>query len=192
MLYQADMKLIHIEEKYKNDEELEHDEKLSPMFEDIILLNVITLIDPRLSTFPLFSLENNSIKEDLSLKAVRQAQSYRSNRKQSQPKSAQSETFCRVCMIARLPREIYQSHNHGDDKCTSLSVKIATICPFFGTLLGSYFRDATHTYHTHLFITHISKAYNNGLLLGAKYINESTRLALSDLSLPYLHFFHPT
>ena len=62
------------------------------------------------------------IKEDLGLNAVRQAQSYHSNRKPSQPKSAQSETFCRVCMIARLPREIYLSHNPVDEKCTSLSV----------------------------------------------------------------------
>ena len=62
------------------------------------------------------------IKEDLGLNAVRQAQSFRSNRKPSQPKSAQSETFCRVCMIARLLRDIYLSHNPMDEKCTSLSV----------------------------------------------------------------------
>ena len=35
--------------KHKNNETLEHDEKFSPMFEDMILLNVIRDIDQRLS-----------------------------------------------------------------------------------------------------------------------------------------------
>ena len=35
--------------------------------------------------------------------------------------AAQPDLFCRVCMIARLPKEIYTSHDPMDEKCTSLS-----------------------------------------------------------------------
>ena len=65
--------------------------------------------------------ENNSIKEDASLNAFKTHQRYRTNKKPSQTKSAQPDLFCRVCMIARLPKEIYTSHDPGDEKCTSLS-----------------------------------------------------------------------
>ena len=37
--------------KYKNNEQLTQDEKMSPMLEDIVLLNVIQEIDPRLPSF---------------------------------------------------------------------------------------------------------------------------------------------
>ena len=52
---------------------------------------------------------------------VKTPQRYRTNKKPSQTKSAQPDLFCRVCMIARLPKEIYTSHDPGDEKCTSLS-----------------------------------------------------------------------
>ena len=139
--------------KYKENEELESDEKMSPMLEDMILLNVIAEIDSRLPSFvkthynhkmkkderlmdfrtdilvniPSFleqldSIENNSIKEDASLNAFKtNKQRYRSDKKSTQTKTAQPDLFCRVCMIARLPKEIYTSHNPGDEKCTSLS-----------------------------------------------------------------------
>ena len=67
-------------------------------------------------------MENNSIKEEVSLNAFKQATpNARKNKKTSQPKSAQPSLFCRVCMLAKLPREIFTSHNPGDNKCTSLS-----------------------------------------------------------------------
>ena len=67
------------------------------------------------------SIENNSIKEDASLNAFKTPQRYRTNKKPSQATSAQPDLFCRVCMIARLPKEIYTSHNPMDEKCTSMS-----------------------------------------------------------------------
>ena len=139
--------------KYKDGEELAQDEKMSPMLEDIILLNVIAEIDLRLPTFvkthynhkmkkderlmdfkadilvniPSFLeqldvAENNSIKDDPSLNAFKQTPfNDRKNRKTSPNKVAQPNRFCRVCMLAKLPREIFTSHNPGDGKCTSLS-----------------------------------------------------------------------
>ena len=140
--------------KYKGSEELAQDEKMSPMLEDLILLNVIAEIDQRLPTLvkthynhkmkkeerlmdfkadilvniPAFLeqldiSENNSIKEEPSLNAFKQTTfNARRNKKISQAKSAQPQLFCRVCMLAKLPREIFTSHNPGDNKCTSLSV----------------------------------------------------------------------
>ena len=140
--------------KYKDGEVLNQDEKMSPMLEDIILLNVIAEIDSRLPTFvkthynhkmkreerlmdfkadilvniPSFLeqldvAENNSIKEDPSLNAFKQTNfNARKNKKTSQNKVAQPNRFCRICMLAKLPREIFTSHNPGDSKCTSLSV----------------------------------------------------------------------
>ena len=67
------------------------------------------------------SIENNAIKEDASLNAFKTPQRYRTNKKPSQTTSAQPDLFCRVCMIARLPKEIYTSYDPGDEKCTSLS-----------------------------------------------------------------------
>ena len=139
--------------KYKDGEVLAQDEKMSPMLEDIILLNVIAEIDPRLPTFvkthynhkmkkeerlmdfkadilvniPSFLeqldvAENNSIKDDPSLNAFKQTPfNDRKNRKTSPNKVAQPNRFCRVCILAKLPREIFTSHNPGDGKCTSLS-----------------------------------------------------------------------
>merc|ERR1712179_587762 len=66
--------------------------------------------------------ENNSIKEDPSLNAFKQTTfNARKNKKTSQNQFAQPNRFCRVCMLAKLPREIFTSHNPGDNKCTSLS-----------------------------------------------------------------------
>ena len=35
--------------------------------------------------------------------------------------AAQPDLFCRACMIARLPMEVYTIHDPGDEKGTSLS-----------------------------------------------------------------------
>ena len=137
--------------KYKNNEELTQDEKMSPMLEDMVLLNVIQEIDPRLPSFikshynhkmkrderlmdfksdilvniPNFleqieTTDNNSIKEESTLKAFKQTQFNRQPRK-AKVKSAQQSFYCRLCMLAKLPREIYTSHNLGDFKCTQIS-----------------------------------------------------------------------
>ena len=139
--------------KYKSNDALTQDERMTPMLEDIILLDVIREIDARLPNFvrthynhklkkderlmdvksdilvniPTFleqmdSTENNSMKEDISLKAFKPSQFSRSNTKKNyRQKTAQQVKFCRVCKLANLPREIYMEHNVGDPKCTSLS-----------------------------------------------------------------------
>ena len=139
--------------KYKNNEELTQDEKMSPMLEDLVLLNVIHEIDSRLPSFikthynhkmkrderlmdfrsdilvniPTFleqldSSDNNSIKETStsSLKAFKPTP----NRKQprnANRNSAQKSLYCRMCLLGKLPKEIYCSHNFGDPKCTQIS-----------------------------------------------------------------------
>ena len=141
--------------KYKDNEVLNQDEKMTPMLEDIILLNVIREIDGRLPSFikthynhkmkkderlmdfkadilvhiPTFleqldSAENNQIKEAASLNAFRSQQFSRSNNKRtSNNKTAQQTQYCRVCKYANLPREIFMSHNVGDQKCPALSTQ---------------------------------------------------------------------
>ena len=139
--------------KYKNNEELTQDEKMSPMLEDLVLLNVLHEIDSRLPSFikthynhkmkrderlmdfksdilvniPTFleqldSSDNNSIKETStsSLKAFKPTQNRRQPRK-AYKNSAQQSLYCRMCLLAKLPKEIYCSHNFGDPKCTQIS-----------------------------------------------------------------------
>ena len=132
--------------KYKNNENLRHDEKMSPMLEDMVLLNVIREIDPRLPNF-IRSHYNHKMKTDerlmdfkvdilvnilsfvdeidgremdsgkeASLNAIKRAP-YRKFKKPI----AQQQSYCRLCWLAKLPKEIYNSHNIGDDKCTQLS-----------------------------------------------------------------------
>ena len=91
--------------------------------------------------------ENNSIKEDASLNAFKTHQRYRTNKKPSQTKSAQPDLFCRVCMIAGLPKEIYTSHDPMDEKCTSLSSTDKKIV--------SFVPRQPNRLHLH-FISHIS------------------------------------
>ena len=129
---------------YKNNLELTIDEAISPMLEDMILLNVIREIDERLPIFvkthymhkmkkeqrlmdfksdilvniPSFlkSLEegeNKALKMDdtnTELKAFKKT-----------PKTARSNTYCRLCFKSGSPREVFASHNLGDEKCPQLS-----------------------------------------------------------------------
>ena len=133
--------------KYKNNEALLQDEKFSPMLEDIILLDVIKEIDPRLPGFvkshyfhkmkkeerlmdvktdiliniPHFLEQLDASTESPSLNAMKQAQ-FRGARTFRKPrKSAQQSPYCRFCFLSKLPREVYTSHNFGDPRCTSLS-----------------------------------------------------------------------
>ena len=133
--------------KYKNNEALTHDEKFSPMLEDIILLDVVREIDPRLPSFvkthyfhkmkkeerlmdfktdilinvPHFLEQIEANAEVVSLNAIRQPQFRgRTNRNRTR-KPAQQSAFCRFCYISKMPREIFTSHNFGDPRCTTLS-----------------------------------------------------------------------
>ena len=131
--------------RYKNNENLDEDEKMSPMIEDLILLNVIREIDPRLplyvknhynhkmrdnerimdfksdimvniSTF-LSDIDNSDAdKNESCLKAIKRMP----NRRFSKP-TAQPTYYCRMCWLAKLPRGIYTSHNIGDETCSQLS-----------------------------------------------------------------------
>ena len=51
--------------KYKNNQLLDRDEKMSPMLEDVVLLNVINLIDHRLPQF-IRNHYNHKMKENCS------------------------------------------------------------------------------------------------------------------------------
>ena len=131
--------------KYKNNEGLQQDEKMSPMVEDMILLNVIREIDERLPTFIkkhynhkirenerimdfkadilvnlssfIDEIENgeNDMKKDVAFNAIKRIPMKRTK------KAAQPSHYCRLCWLAKLPRDIYTSHDLGDDKCSQLS-----------------------------------------------------------------------
>ena len=138
--------------KYKDNLELEEDEKMTPMLEDLLLLNVIREIDPRLPMFvrthynhkmkrderlmdfksdilvniPTFieqlnaNEQNNSIRVDdiSSLNAFKP-------RNRTKAKSAQANVkknlYCRLCYRSNKPRDVYTSHNFGDEKCSEIS-----------------------------------------------------------------------
>ena len=125
---------------------------MTPMLEDLLLLNVIREIDSRLPAFvkahynhkmkkderlmdfksdimvniPSFILQlesaeqMNSFKEDLpsaSLHAFRQTKTKGNARN----KTAQAKKYCRLCFKSNMPREVFTSHNLGDQKCTQMS-----------------------------------------------------------------------
>ena len=133
--------------KYKNNEILDRDEKMTPMLEDIVLLNVISEIDARLPTFvknhynhkmmpadrlmdfktdiliniPSFlsdieKNEQNNLSQEASLNAFKRFTSVKQRKNSAQP-----QLYCRMCYLAKMPREIFISHNIGDEKCSQLS-----------------------------------------------------------------------
>ena len=136
--------------KYKDNLALTEDEKTTPMLEDIILLNVIREIDPRLPSFvkthynhkmkqderlmdfktdiliniPSFIEQLNTVEQNNSIKEESaNLKAFRTSRKSNfKNKTAQpSKYYCRLCFKSDLPREVYTSHNIGDIKCTSMS-----------------------------------------------------------------------
>ena len=134
--------------KYKNNLQLTEDEKTTPMLEDIILLNVIKEIDPRLPAFikthynhkmkqderlmdfktdiliniPTFIEQLNTIEQNNSIKEVSANLKAFKPAKKFKNKSAQpSKYYCRLCFKSNLPREVFTSHNIGDVKCTQMS-----------------------------------------------------------------------
>ena len=136
--------------KYKNNQRLEQDEKMSPMVEDLILLNVLREIDPRLPAYVKIHYNHKMQTEDklmdfksdmlinvpsfleqlnsdnqlqssrASLGAFRQQKTFTRKTKQYFKKS-NTRMYCRICYLENLPREIYTSHNFGDTSCTSIS-----------------------------------------------------------------------
>ena len=133
--------------KYKNNEVLAHDEKFSPMMEDIILLDVIKEIDARLPAFvkthyfhkmkkddhlmdfktdilvnvPHFLEQLDNSSDNVSLNAFKQTQ-YNTRQARKAKKSApQSKFYCRFCFLSQKPREVYTGHNFGDPRFCSLS-----------------------------------------------------------------------
>ena len=145
--------------KYKN-ETMKHDEKMSPMVEDLVLLNVIKLIDPRLpkhvkqhythkmsSAHRLMDFKNDimnnvtnfvqDIDKEEQLSSIRADDSPRlawiggkQQRRQPQKQAGWKKTrqqnqrmYCRLCHKCGLPKEVYTSHNIGDQKCTQLSAR---------------------------------------------------------------------
>ena len=133
--------------KYKNDEVLNIDEKMTPMLEDIVLLNVIREIDERLPAFvrnhynqkmkaedclmdfktdmliniPKFleEIENSEHiynAKEASLHALKRFPAKKYKKTPTQP-----QLYCRMCWLAKMPKDIYLSHDIGDEKCSQLS-----------------------------------------------------------------------
>ena len=135
--------------KYNNTA-LQSDEKMTPMLEDIVLLNAVGMMDQRLPGF-LKTHYNHKMREDDRLmdfksdimvnipKFLEQLNSeqgstlnvFRSNWKKkpgqnqrhgnSQNLSSGKNMFCRLCQKCDMPRAVFTSHNLGDMKCTQLS-----------------------------------------------------------------------
>ena len=133
--------------KYKNNENMRNDEKMSPTLEDIVLLDVIREIDPRLPlivrnfynhklkaderlmdykadilvNIPVFltdlqKTEADVLDKEASLNAFKRLP-FKKNKKTAAP----SQLYCRLCYLAKMPKDIYTSHNLGDSKCSQLS-----------------------------------------------------------------------
>ena len=135
--------------KYKN-EPLTRDEKMSPMLEDMILLNVLREIDDRLPTFIrkhyshklqhddklmdfksdmltnvtsfLQQLEANEQNNSMKAATLGSFNQARGFRKSKWNRNQQNKRFyCRMCFLEKMPKEIYSSHNFGDKACKSIS-----------------------------------------------------------------------
>ena len=115
--------------KYKNDENIRQDERMSPMIEDLVLLNVLREIDSRLPKYvknfyyhkmrdnerlmdfkpdilvnvPSFIVEldndESDIRRDAAFNALKRYPTKR-NKKPAQP-----SYYCRLCWLAKLPRD---------------------------------------------------------------------------------------
>ena len=137
--------------KYDGNATLQADEKMSPMLEDLVLINAVGIIDHRLPGF-LKMHYNHKMKEEDRLmdfksdimvnipKFLEKLDSeqnsslnvFRSNWKKkggpgqfkdknSQKFNPSKNMFCRLCQKCDMPKAIVTSHNLGDMKCTQLS-----------------------------------------------------------------------
>ena len=136
--------------KYKNEQPLARDEKMTPMLEDMILLNVLREIDYRLPNFirnhynhkmqhddklldfksdmltnvNTFLQQLDTEEQNNALKGASlgafKQQSGNRNTKWSRLKQ-NKKMYCRMCFLEKLPREIFTSHDFGDSTCNSIS-----------------------------------------------------------------------
>ena len=131
---------------YKN-EVLDHDEKFTPMLEDMILLNAIKEIDPKLPNvvksfyfhkmkseerimdfktdillhIPTFLEQVNTTEDDGVLSAFKQFQPKKNNPNRFKKANSRQSKYCRICHLAQKQRNIFTSHNVGEQSCPSLS-----------------------------------------------------------------------
>ena len=136
--------------KYKSNNPIEVDERMTPMLEDVILLNVLREIDARLpgyikthynhrmqhddklmdlksdilvnvSTFleKINHEEENCSIQAATLSAFKQPRNTKTFKKTFMNQNRNK--YCRLCHLEKLPREIFTSHNIGDNQCSSIS-----------------------------------------------------------------------
>ena len=136
--------------KYKGQAAITEDERISPMLEDLILLNVLREIDPRLPGFikahynhkmqrddmlmdfksdmlvnvPSFIEQINGDEQNNSIKSTASLNTFKQQKfgNGRRPFNKQkSKLYCRLCYLEKLPRDVFTSHNFGDVKCPSIS-----------------------------------------------------------------------
>ena len=135
--------------KYKNTR-LTEDEKVTPMLEDLILLNVLNEIDSRLPSFikshynhkmsnddklmdmksdiltnvPTFLKHLNGDEQNSSFKVASFGATKQKKNVQNYRRDYSSfnkKFYCRMCYLEKCPRKVYTSHNLGDKSCPSVS-----------------------------------------------------------------------
>ena len=136
--------------KFKDNQVLIEDEKYSPMLEDLTLLNVIREIDPKLPAFvkthyfhkmkkddhlmdfktdiliniPHFLQQVNNSSDVASNNAIKQNKKFNFSRRPSKngyPNGQKKGLYCRFCFLEKKPKNVYTSHNFGDQKHCSIS-----------------------------------------------------------------------
>ena len=112
---------------------------MTPMLEDLVMMNVLSLIDSRLPAF-IRSHYNHKMKDDEKLMDFKAdilvnipsfLETIEVNEQNCSIKGGDHCTlnafkqkprlFCVLCFKEKLPREIYTSHNLGDPKCSQIS-----------------------------------------------------------------------
>ena len=136
--------------KYKGQNAITEDERISPMLEDLILLNVVREIDPRLPAFikahynhkmqrddklmdfksdilvniPSFIEQINGDEQNNSIKSTAALNTFTQQKfvNKKQPFNKQKKKmYCRLCFLEKMPRNVFTNHNFGDKKCRSIS-----------------------------------------------------------------------
>ena len=136
--------------KYKGANPMTEDEKMTPMLEDVILLNVLREIDGRLPAY-VKNHYNHRMQHDDKLMDLKtdilvntpaflekivneeqnnsfKAAAFGAFKQQSMSKFKKKSQFmqnkrlyCRLCFLEKTPKEVFTSHNMGDKKCPSIS-----------------------------------------------------------------------
>ena len=135
--------------KYKNNEILQNDERMTPMLEDIILLNAVGLIDQRLPAYlkihynhkmrqddrlmdfktdiminvPKF-IEKLDSEQGATLNAIQSSWKKEGKGKTNKDRpefKKRTGKFCKLCQKCGLNRSVFTSHNLGDIECEQLT-----------------------------------------------------------------------